>query len=66
MNKSKRIFLTHAGILSALAGLSEVGFISAALAKSSVWNKVAFEADNLLEAIGALTSQPVIEDSAGT
>jgi sulfur-oxidizing protein SoxY len=65
MNNSKRSFLTHAGILSALAGLSEVGFISAALGKPSVWNKAAFEADNLLEAIRALTSQLVIEDSAG-
>ncbi len=57
--------MRDAGLLSALLALSEVGFLKMAHSNTWTWNNQAFEAESLSAAIGALTSQPVIQDVRG-
>jgi len=66
MNSDRRTFVRTAGSAGLLALLAAHGFLPAREARADLWNKPAFDAESLEDALQVLVDAPMSESAAVT
>jgi sulfur-oxidizing protein SoxY len=59
MDSGRRAFIRHAGNTGVIALLVANGFLRAESAQAALWNKAAFDATSLQEALGKVVDGPI-------